>query len=601
MQMASIPEDAILNRASVLFNAQLEEMKGLNLAIHRKLWYDDLTISHFRKFSQLLTLITTLIDRCDEAKNVWKGAPLLNKKQVHNLYSFLYNKIVSSIKWLSPGVPTEPDKYARSLIVSVGFAIATCILFLKDYWGLSPESMYYRTPPEIPYVCDFKLGVSQTTRICDFSMQELITSMNQIELRLHNLQYHRDLVEYVDALEIRVYEFFLILYDKYIHDVKSHCVKVEAAVRDRAGNKIVPGKYGCTSSAEFELINKLFSIREALTAGLECLRTHDQTNHSVQDIHLSHKVHNVLMSVCGEIYSDSIPEKFYLQYTEMMVSLSEGYGYFFLNGPNVRLDAPGVIRQFRRVQQWNLISGTANRPLVEFIQNPQNNALAFKIIFKLLLELVFRQTLEEEFDEYYLSGSVIHRYPQTRIDALKETSKKKPMFIESFNDACVMTDGEMHVFGKEPEDFFAAFVFWMEIVACKHRYKLKESILIYPLVSLMLGKEPDIRRQTTEILGSSISMKLMEVLHLRDGDDEEDSEDPRPPLLKHKPTLSKFVDNVTPKYFLNIFDDKVEAMRAEMRIRDVLSDPTAREMDASYFIDDGDESGIPSTGRSGWQ
>jgi hypothetical protein len=603
--MASIPEDAILDRASAIFNAQLKEMKNLNLTLQRKLWYEDATISQFRKFSQLLTLITTLMDRCDEEKNTWKGAPLLNKKQVHNLYSFLYNKLVSSIIWLSPAVPTETDKYARSLIVSVFFTIATCLLFLKDYWPLPPDDVYYKKQTEIPYVVDFKLGVSTTARICDFSMEELITSMDQIELRLYGLQYHPDLVEYVDALEIRVCEFYLYLYDKNVHNVKNNCVKVEPGEYDRKNNKIKPGKYGCTSSAEYELANKILSIRQTLTWSLTCLRTHDYTQHSLQDLHLAQKIHAALLVVCGNIYGDTIPEKFYNQYTEWIVSLSEGHAYFFLNGPNVRLDAPGIIRQFRKVQHWSIISSTANRPLLEFMETPQNNYLAFKVLFKLLMELVFRQTLEENYLEYYHSASDIHRYPQSKIEAMKETSKKNPLIIDSFNEACVMTGGDMYVFGKEPEDWFVAFAFWMEIVASKHAYKLKESILIYPLISLMLEKEPDMRVQSDEIIGSSISMKLMEVLHLRgcdDGDEEGDEEeDPRGPLsAPRQPSLSGFITTATPKYFLNIFDNRVEMLRAEMKIRDVLSDPTAREMDSSYFIDDGEEMGIPTSGKSGW-
>ena len=586
--MASNPV-AVLERASDIFDRQFQEIKTINLNTQNKLWYDDVFIAQFKKFAQLLTLITTLIDKCDTQKNLSStGNQLLSKKQVFNLYSYLYNKLVSSIKWLSPAVPTETDKFMNSQILAIYFSIATCVLFLKEYWPLEPDNEFYKKQTDILYCKDFNLVVSSIARICDFSMEELVTSLDQIELRIHDLQYHEDLVNYVNALEIRVCEFLLYLYDDKIHNVKSHCSEVE------------PGRFGCTTSAEYEIVIKLMSVREALASSLECLRTHDASDHTLQDVHLAKKIHASLMSLCGDIYSDTIPQKFYDKYTEETVTTSEGYSYYMIHGVHVRLDMPSIIRQFRNVQQWSVISAEANLPLVDFISKPHENFLAFKIIFHLLLDLAFAQSLEENWQEYFIKGSEIRRYPKNKLEATIESSKKTPIFIESFNDACVMTDGNMYVFGNEPEDYFTAFAFWMEIVASKHFYRLKESIIIYPLISLMLGKEPDVRKQSSEIIGSTISMRLMEVLHFEDGVEAEDPEDPRPPLSKpRQPQISQFVTGATSNYFLNIFNNRIDSIRAELKIRDVLSDPTAREISAAYVVDV-DETGIPSTGVHGW-
>lgn len=578
----------MIDRASDIFDRQFQEIKEINLNVQSKLWYDDLYIAQFKKFAQLLTLITALIDKCDTKKNKSSsGSQLLDKKHLFNLYSFLYNKLLSSVKWISPAVPTETDKFMNSQIVAIYFSIATCILFLKDYWPLHKDEPYYKKQTEITYCVDFNLVVSSVAKICDFSMEELITSLDQIELRIHELQYCQELVDYVDALEIRVCEFLLNLYDNKIHNSKAHrCV-------------VKPGKYGCSTSAEYELIIKLISIRESLASSLISLRTHDASERTEQDIHLAGKIHGTLISICGDIYGDTIPQKFYDKYTEEAVTTSEGYSYYMIHGVHVRLDMPSIIRQFRDIPQWGAISETANTPLLDFITKPQDNFLAFKILFNLLLELAFSRALEENWGDYFMKGSDVRRYPKNKLDATLEMSKKTPIFIESFNDACVLTGGELYVFGKEPEDYFSAFAFWMEVVASKHSYRLKESINIYPLISLMLGKEPDTRKVSNEIIGSSISMRLMEVLHLENGVEVEDPEDTRPPLTHKEPEIPKFVSAATNNYFLNIFDSRVENLRAEMKIRDILSDPTAHEVDSSTVVDL-DETGIPSTGNHGW-
>jgi len=580
--------DEVIDRASDIFDKQFREIKKLNLNTQGKLWYDDLYIAQFKKFAQLLTLITALIDKCDVKKNNSStGSQLLDKKQVFNLYSFLYNKLLSSVKWISPAVPTETDKFMNSLILCIYFSIATCILFLKDYWPLKKKDPFYKKQTEISYCVDFNLVVSSVAKVCDFSMEELIISLDQIELRIHELQYCQELVDYIDALEIRICEFLLNLYDDKIHNSKAH----RSAVK--------PGKYGCTTSAEYELVIKLISIRESLASSLISLRTHDASERSEQDVHLAKKIHATLISICGEIYGDSIPQKFYDKYTEEVVSTSEGYSYYMIHGVHVRLDVPSIIRQFRDIPQWGAISATANTTLLDFITKPQDNFLAFKILFNLLLELAFSRSLEENWGDYFMKGSNIRRFPKNKLDNTLELSKKNPIFIESFNEACILTCGEMYVFGKEPEDYFTAFAFWMEIVASKHDYRLKESIIIYPLISLMLGKEPDARKESNEIIGSAISMRLMEVLHLENGIETEDPEDPRPPLTHKKAEVPEFISTATNNYFLNIFDSKVENLRAEMKIRDILSDPTSREVDSSTVVDL-DETGIPSSGIHGW-
>lgn len=580
--------DEVIDRASDIFERQFREIKTLNLNTQGKLWYDDLYIAQFKKFAQLLTLITALIDKCDVKKNKSSlGSQLLDKKQVFNLYSFLYNKLLSSVKWISPAVPTETDKFMNSQILCIYFSIATCILFLKDYWPLKKKDPFYKKQTDIAYCVDFNLVVSSVAKICDFSMEELITSLDQIELRIHELQYCQELVDYIDALEIRVCEFLLNLYDDKIHNSKAHrCI-------------VKPGRYGCSTSAEYELVIKLISIRELLASSLISLRTHDASERSEQDTHLAKKIHATLISICSEIYGDSIPQKFYDKYTEEVVSTSEGYSYYMIHGVHVRLDMPSIIRQFRDIPQWGAISATANTNLLDFIIKPQDNFLAFKILFNLLLELVFSRSLEENWGEYFMKGSDIRRFPKNKLDSTLMLSKKNPIFIESFNEACILTDGEMYVFGKEPEDYFTAFAFWMEIVASKHGYRLKESIIIYPLISLMLGKEPDVRKESNEIIGSSISMRLMEVLHFENGIEENDPEDPRPPLTRKESEIPEFISTATNNYFLNIFDSKVESLRAEMKIRDILSDPTSREVDSSTVVDL-DETGIPSSGIHGW-
>lgn len=580
---------SIFDRASDIFDRQFQEIKGISLATQKKLWYDDIYINQFKKFAQLLTLITALVDKCDVASNVSpNGSELLGKKQVFNLYSFLYDKLVSSIKWISPAVPTETDKFANSQILGIYFSIATCVLFMNTYWPVDDQHEYYKKQTDISYCVDFNLVVSPIARVCDFSIEELITSLDQVELRIHNLQYHQDLVNYIDALEIRVCEFLLFLYDDKVHNSKAHRIELE------------PGKFTCTTSAEYEIVIKLMSIRDALVSSLESLRTHDASEHTTQDTHLAKKIHSSLMSVCGDIYGDTIPQKFYDQFTEGSVTISEGYSYYMIHGVNVRLDMPSIIRQFRNVQQWAAISATANIRLMDFIAEPQQNFLAFKIMFNLLLDLAFAQTLEESWYDYFVRGSEIRRYPRNKLNAMIESSKKTPIFIESFNDACVMTGGHVYVFGNTPEDYFVAFSFWMEIVASKHAYRLKESILIYPLISLILGKEPDVRKQSNEIIGSTISMRLMEVLHLEDGVEVNDPEDPRPPLVgPPQYQASQFIASATPDYFYNVFNNKVDNLRAELKIRDILSDPTARETNASQIVDV-DETGIPSTGVHGW-
>lgn len=420
-------------------------------------WYKPV---YFQKMFAIYPLITEAVEILDKEMDI---DTYIHKSTVHRLYTFIHNILLTSIKYFIPSYPNlQEDSCAFCPLTAFFSAKAICLLFLNQHWPLPNSDTFYCKVSKIPYCKQFKLvAVTEEVSPSNMSLDELMLSMQVIEIK-QDLIIDTELVDYIDALELRLAEIILGTWAGDVLDVKSIRVPI-------------PGKeneYVLSSMGEFNLIVQICSLQKMLQSVLPDLRkTCEMMSLNPEDREgelIADKIYLAICDSASSVYSDDISVALSEQYLYESTTATEGMLFLKENGLTTRIVPIMVLRQFRSQTQARSLAEKSKRSLLECVLHPEQDFRAFVIAFHLMIKLILKRTTREEWGFYCYRAEYFLNITDSEYQQLLKRSENIPLFIESFNEACVLYQKKLYIFGAQPMDYVRALLCWIDIIWTRH-------------------------------------------------------------------------------------------------------------------------------------
>jgi len=576
-----------------------------------KHWCFGKSMEDMAKFSEILDLIVRLLDKCEARFNIdSEGEQLLQKKQLVNLYGYLYDTLVSNIGYFSTEIETCKDKYADTPLVNIYIAIATVVLFVNAVWP-NFDSFMDKRQSDIPYCVDHQLNIVDAVPISNFSIEEWLSSVNRIVYLKDKLTFCTDLVTYIDALEFRLCQFLLNCYDKRVHNIEAFRVYVE----EMEG-------FVFSSSGEFQFIVSMMSLRFTINGATEVLRDYTAPMYIEADIELAARTQAVLVERASKIYDVSYKAMFKEEYVQRNTTIAEGFLYLKSRGFPDDVKHAEAVRQFRVASDWMRISekmAPEHLKIHEHLRRPKEDIVAFKVAFKMVMNIIFLETISVSWLDYYFTGYDIACSYEHEFEKIMKRSETVPMFVESLSDACILTNRRLVVFGKDPIDYLMAFVHWITIVINVCKYKLNAAVHIHKLMAEIYGTPlaPKPRSDTSQI--SVLAARMDRVLGMEETTTFSELEDLDCESPPHSPSFpqpsssgssfacsSKDFDMDAPvietsseSYFSSLFNDRAQERSRYEAINKIIPN-IGEDLDSIPAFVNLDQKGLPLSLKSGW-
>lgn len=580
---------------NIAFEKLLGELKDENVQfLAGKPWTDRLYVRNFSAFFHRLADILQLVDDAANASNRYvneetgENCRQFECNQIKRLHDFLHDMARNNVRYLSQGLPGANDEYEDCPLVVIYDGVATCVQFMRQFFPI--DDCYYKRPMDVPYCIQHELTTGADVEIRAFTLQHLLCALTHIEQSAHVLTYNEELLSYVDALETRVADFLLFAMSEVAHNAEGYRVPY------------ADGLYTCNTATEYQLVVLILAVRQLMESAAPLWRDPESyMPDTADDEVLVGAVRAKFIVEIQSVHSDIVEENFYKRYTQESISNSEGYLFFKANPLSSRIEPGVIIRQFRNVPQWRRITETAARPVADFLFEPENDFLGFKIAFALAADLIFSQTLRISWFEVYTDGDRIRCMNSSDYQVFVEESYKIPLVVVLLNDACVMFRGRLSVFGRRHTDYYRALVHWLAIVQHEMSGFYRPHRPVAPLVDALFKEqlaEPRRRAVSTETAGFT-----RRDFAVRD-DDQSLCLDPEYILSElnaeqrpyRPPPIHGVISSVTPmSAFVRMCRAKADYEHVVARI-----DSKPQEIDANSIIGDTDETGFPMTARSAW-
>jgi hypothetical protein len=550
-----------------------------------KPWFDRLYVQKFSAFFHYLSQLLIVLDAARDDSNRFSDTEdrILSCDQVKRLHSLLYEVVRANVRYLSPGIPSSHDDYETSPLVVIYLGVASCVLFLRDFFSPDGTDYYHMCPQDIEYCIDNELNVVSDIPIKNFSLQELTCSLMNVEQRAHDLTYSEHLVDYIDALDARVCEFLVYALDEVSHNIES------CRVRYRSTDL-----YTCATSTEYQLVILIMSLRQLVETAVPVWRTDSSLswNRDADDNLLIETARNKFIVELQSVHSDIVSDKFYKEYTQRSIANSEGYLFLKANAIASRIEPGSIIRQFRTIPQWRHVADMAARPVVDFLFAPHADFLGFKIAFNLATDLVFSQTIKASWSEFSADGDTIRAMDDTQFDTFVEESYQCPVVLFLLNDACIFYKGQLTIYGRRHTDYYHALIQWVTIVRQNMNGEFRPCRSIMPLAAALFNetRTPPSSSSTStgdedfDSLSDSMWMPMSKIIDEMQAERREF----RPP-----PEIG------TPCVPLSVFMEKSRAKKEFEHIIERI-ETRPQELDANSILGDTDETGFPQTCRSAW-
>ncbi len=512
--------------------------------------------------------------------------------QVKRLHDLLHSITLSNVRSLSPGIPGTADEYEDSPLVVIYDGVADCVQFLRQFFPLQADDDYYTCKPsDVPYCVRHNLAAVADAEIRAFTLGQLRCALTQLEQSAHTIVFDEALVSFVDALDARVSDFLLYAMPDVAHNVDTWCVPYE------------PGLYTCSTAMEFHLVVLILAVRQVLESAAPLWRGQEPPMPpQPEDEVLVAAVRARFITEIQSVHSDIVEENFYKRYTFDSIANSEGYLFRKANPTSTRIEPGSIIRQFRNVPQWRRITETAARSVADFLFDPEQDFLAFKIAFALAADLLFNQTLRCSWFEFAVDGDRVRCMSASDYQIFVEETYRAPVFVVVLNDACVMFRGRLHVFGRRDVDYYRALVHWLAIVQQELGGQYRRYRSVAPLLDALFqaSDAPPVRSS----LPAEVAGITRRDFAVRENDEslcidpsrilsELDAE--RRPY--RPPPAVALAPGVTP---LTAFA-KFSRARSEYEHITTRIETKPQEIDANNVIGDTDETGFPTTARSAWK
>lgn len=546
-----------------------------------------------KKLYQLLTRINKILDQAFEKENRKKsGKELLSKDSVADCYEMLTNICCGCTKMFMSSIDKNDesaDKYAECLFLNIYMVVATCLLFLQEFWPVEENNLFYEIPSNILFAKDHQLAVTDEVPICDFNIQELVATLESLELNKHNLQFCEDLVMFVDALEIRVAEILLSAFDTETHNVSKYC-----------GEK--DGLMYATTSLEYKLAILITSIHIDLATSLQNLRTLRVEGVDQIEYVLAKQIKDAMQQYIEDIYGDKVQNEFATEYLMACATTSEGYRFIMHTTFDIEIDPSLVIPKARTVAEYNILVAKARQSIKTVFENAVNDMIAFKVLFNIIMKYIVLQVTYYDWNLCRTTGADVSCFSADKFEKFKHHANNHPIFVEAYGDVGVFHGKEFVIFGRTPEDYFLALKYWMQCIILHHNGFLSKNLPIRPLVEFFFNDGErvapagdmfamnDIQKELDEIYGDSEDED--DIVYDYEEEEELESENRSRPSSSSSSSssgISLFNATTQSNYFHRIFTENLKSIEAFKKIQATITNCSTSDLNDSYTVIDDED------------
>ncbi len=416
------------------------------------MWHDSLYILKYRRFFKYLEGAISILEDEETANDV-------DPQDVLALIDILYVLMMSSMKILLVAPDNPSDTYEQSPIVPMYLSLARCILHMKARTK-SPASAVFRErlQCEVHFCTHNRLCLVSGVRICDFSVEELVASITIIERRANTLSYTKDMNSYIDSLEERACELMLYAQPEAILNVKSMHVHYKNDL------------YTCSTSTEFRLAVGILSLRKIANTALVRLRENaiiydifeDET--AGQILEAEKLLQRVISHKCKSVHGDTINEQYADIYKQNAITISETCFFYKMNSIHARLDCSTIVQTHRNLAHWYTVTEAVKLDASHYIENPDEKLELFQIVFKIMVDVLFQQTITLPFNDFWVDGATIYDMSSDDFHYFQMSSRRTPFFVRSLCDACIYFNEQLYIFGQDSASYYRALAYWIILV-----------------------------------------------------------------------------------------------------------------------------------------
>lgn len=376
----------------------------------------------------------------------------------------LFNTLAEYYRQLSDSITLDhaedilPDIY-RSVPAVAFYTLITKLLLISRYHDIELRKEKYKTltPKKFPYV-EKNLLIRSLKPILEFSMRELLDSVNQLAYCWNKLKYSDQLLDYVELLEFRT--------AMLIHESNTAAVFNVEPFRRQIPQTNSPIQYAANEEFKSFICMKLVNFRIRLIMNYIIPKVEPCPAKWLPTPLQEKVVMDWLVYQATNIYGDKAGADYRLKYFKRILNPAEGEE-FHMRFPGEALTDQQVLIKMRGDNEYRQIIEMCNRPRYQDIimdeesMYPASCATMSYILIDSFFKGAYSTTKWECFCFFYEDLLV-------RFGALQRETD--PLMVQNFNFFNICFNDTMYVL----EGFVKAFTCWINIVLQEQEGKFED-------------------------------------------------------------------------------------------------------------------------------
>ena len=423
---------------------------------------------------KLLRGVVKVVSRIERVSSAFEASEF--KEGVMTVYNCVCGVLTYNLRYLmsAPMRLRDEREITKCPAAVLWTCLDACLVFMQRHWALPLSHCYHKRVSMIPYCVKWGLVKTPYASPSTMTHQQLLLCLNALE-DSQNMPYSQELVEYIEALELRLAELCSNEWDDTVLDNPRGRVEYDEG-------------YVISDSADIELHTKLTCIMIWLRTGIPEMR---RSSHCIKVATIDEeKVRCCMMAMTAQsdiITSEQIINEFSTLYTSKKVRMSEGVLFRTETGVD-DVTYLSIIKKYRSKEECDNICASSKTPLSSIGRHPTLDHAAFVAWFNIIVDVLCLKHLEEPWIVHSFSNNELLRQ---KSDMLR-MSRAYPIFVESHNEACIVYKSKLYVFGSHYKEWIQAFLSWIDLSkgVARRRFKIDAlEMLEYELMNTLTSSQ----------------------------------------------------------------------------------------------------------------
>lgn len=440
-----------LERMNQEMKKYLAELKEIVVPLGSP-WYRRDSVLFYKAVMDLALKVSNAIKLAMDVDQV-----RLDTETLKDLYFHFYGLMVRHTKPMCAALPGKDDQISTAPIYYFFYATCYLLVYVHESGALNAE-LFERSADSSKYCTEHTLFINKGIAIENYNVEMLCRALHQLEMFWRVLPVHRELHQYLAALELGFAYLLCYTHDENVHNV--------ASLRIGAGET---GEYYPSKELVFEMAVRFTALYEEIGSTVEIQKYVVKPTGMMKLMWPSdrdvERAKLALIAEAKKVHSDSYTDSVRKIRQSMAIYPSECY-LFFKENPTVQeLEPQSVFDTFRPDVAWrDLCDNYANVRPDEMIRRCED-PLGVRVALPLLLNIICNQDLKRMWEDFFTpSPAFLTGNSAVLVTSLLRNSKSFPLYVTCMNDAYVVYGKKFYCFGSSCESYIQALVFWINIV-----------------------------------------------------------------------------------------------------------------------------------------